>query len=82
MTGSLARKHRLAGEDQVRNQKQTTFRPGSPAPCPESFTFRRIGLPVVVFGSRKTGLSAKASQKAGACFSTFQAIVFYEMERR
>jgi hypothetical protein len=45
-------------------------------------TFMRIGLPVVAFGSRKAGLSAKARQEAGACFSTFQAIVFGEAEHR
>jgi hypothetical protein len=45
-------------------------------------SFMRIGLPVVVFSSRKAGLSAKARQEAGACFSTFQAIVFGEAEHR
>ncbi|MBU1745966.1 MAG: hypothetical protein KJ649_13875 [Proteobacteria bacterium] len=45
-------------------------------------TFMRIGLPGVVFSSRKAGMSAKARQEAGACFSTFQAIVFCEEEQR
>ena len=44
--------------------------------------FMRIGLPVVVFSSRKAGLSAKAWQEAGACFSTLQALVFDEAEHR
>jgi hypothetical protein len=44
-------------------------------------TFIRIGLPFV-FSSRKAGLSEKAWQEAGACFSTFQAIVFGETEHR
>ena len=45
-------------------------------------TFMRIGLMVVVFSARKAGLSAKAWQEAGACFSTFQAIVIDETEHR
>ncbi len=45
-------------------------------------SFMRIGLPVVDFGFRKAGLSAKAWQEAGACFPTFQAIVFGEAEHR
>jgi hypothetical protein len=40
----------------------------------------RIGLMVVVFRARKVGPSAKAWQEAGACFATFHAIVFGEME--
>ena len=41
-------------------------------------TFMRIGPPGVVFGSRKTGLSAKDRQETGADFFTFQTIVFGE----
>ena len=45
-------------------------------------TFMRIGLSVVVFSSRKAGLSAKTRQEAGTCFSILQAIVFGEAEHR
>lgn len=45
-------------------------------------TSMRIGPPSVVLGSRKAGPSAKARQKAGAYFSTFQAIASGEAEHR
>jgi hypothetical protein len=44
-------------------------------------TFMRIGPPVVVFSSRKTGLPAGA-WRDGASFLTFQAIVISESEHR
>jgi hypothetical protein len=44
-------------------------------------TFMQIGLPVVVFDPRKAGLSA-GGWRDGACFLTFQAIVFGEAEHR
>jgi hypothetical protein len=45
-------------------------------------TFVRIGLPIAVICPRKAELSAKARQEAGKCFSTFQEIVFGEVEHR
>jgi hypothetical protein len=44
-------------------------------------TFMRIGLPVVVFGSRKAGLTAGA-WRDGAAFPTLQAVVFGEAKSR
>jgi hypothetical protein len=42
--------------------------------------FMRIGLPVVVFLSRRAGLSAKNPQEAGACFSTLLVVAFSEAQ--
>jgi hypothetical protein len=42
--------------------------------------FMRIGLPVVVFPSRRAGLPAKTPQEAGACFSTLRVVAFSKAE--
>jgi hypothetical protein len=75
MTGSATRKPRLAGRDKGCNKKRTDSLPGGPDLWAGSVTFMRIGLPVVLFRSRKGGVPA-GPRRDRESFPSFPAAAF------